>query len=607
MWTLTSNARSVCQSTGRDYGGFTCVEIPDITHVIPQPPVNLVPAPFLPPPPPPLPPNLPDLPSLPPNIAHPPIQAPKPELALPNEDDVLRRAMPGFDAKGARANIKTLEEMSAWQLKIAQNMSQINSEFYRQVSEDLAKKDLSFDQVSKFQLPAPDQSSLSLFVPKSPSNGDLKGLVDQALGPRGPLNWDKGPDNDIMTGFLKRVEGVERAAFDSYMRDQNQITQQLFKENLSTMVKSLGSANFKELANQKVEVHGEFARSESENDLNNEILETRGPLVGAKRPTTPKLQPIYDRIVSSRATSPQARTAQALGLGAVTAADDAYRRGDNETGDTLGKFAAALADIGVGFIPVVGEARDIYEVLTGKNLLTGELLTDVERGLALAGVISFGVVSGASRIMKAAKKLGANADELSRAAKEAKTILKQVDEMGVERTSALKTLRRSVGWNGTRTAKEVLNDINESIILRTKAMGIKLTNVKLGMADDLNRAARERFGADHSASYLVGSRYIAGLVDYEHTLVRVFSSEKDNLVGGWLVDPRVIEGLSPMEIKGVLNLSYIPDRIVPVIVPRGTAVHISIAEKTASDHIAGAIQVEVENFKLLRFGEPQNL
>ncbi|MCE5300509.1 MAG: pre-toxin TG domain-containing protein [Spirochaetia bacterium] len=47
-----------------------------------------------------------------------------------------------------------------------------------------------------------------------------------------------------------------------------------------------------------------------------------------------------------------------------------------------------LSRVGVGFIPVAGDALDLYEILTGKDAFTGEQLTGFQRTISCMGVLA---------------------------------------------------------------------------------------------------------------------------------------------------------------------------------------------------------------------------
>ena len=52
--------------------------------------------------------------------------------------------------------------------------------------------------------------------------------------------------------------------------------------------------------------------------------------------------------------------------------------------DTVYNVTNSILDMAVSCIPVVGDIRDVVEVLTGVNMMTGEELSLLERGVTLA-------------------------------------------------------------------------------------------------------------------------------------------------------------------------------------------------------------------------------
>ena len=61
----------------------------------------------------------------------------------------------------------------------------------------------------------------------------------------------------------------------------------------------------------------------------------------------------------------------------------------------LGKGVGTLADIGIGFIPIVGDVYDVLCAIVGRAILTWQQLDVYERLLCLVGVIPIPFVSGA--------------------------------------------------------------------------------------------------------------------------------------------------------------------------------------------------------------------
>lgn len=73
-----------------------------------------------------------------------------------------------------------------------------------------------------------------------------------------------------------------------------------------------------------------------------------------------------------------------------------------------------FVDVALGFVPIASAGKDVYELISGKNLVTGESLSSQERVFAAVGVLSlgnFGLIKGAAKItsgvLKVAKNQGA--------------------------------------------------------------------------------------------------------------------------------------------------------------------------------------------------------
>ena len=61
-----------------------------------------------------------------------------------------------------------------------------------------------------------------------------------------------------------------------------------------------------------------------------------------------------------------------------------------EKAQTFLALSNELLDAGIGLIPVVGSAKDMYEAVTGISVITGKTLDSTERTLAMVGVLSLG-------------------------------------------------------------------------------------------------------------------------------------------------------------------------------------------------------------------------
>lgn len=140
-------------------------------------------------------------------------------------------------------------------------------------------------------------------------------------------------------------------------------------------------------------------------EIPNEASELRENVANARK-----------RLDSIQASTHTARTAQRLGLTVLDEADWSITENDLETAQRLLSVGIALIDIAIGLSPI-GLGKDAYEACTGKHLLTGAPLSDSDRWLALAGIVTAGFagaltmgIRGINRVVEAggaAKKFSA--------------------------------------------------------------------------------------------------------------------------------------------------------------------------------------------------------
>lgn len=91
-------------------------------------------------------------------------------------------------------------------------------------------------------------------------------------------------------------------------------------------------------------------------------------------------------------------------------ADEARADGDLETASWLEGVGPLVADIGLGFIPVVGPSKDLVEAVSGKSILTGQEIGTTGRAFAALGVITAGVFPAAQKGINALTKAARHAD-----------------------------------------------------------------------------------------------------------------------------------------------------------------------------------------------------
>lgn len=84
-----------------------------------------------------------------------------------------------------------------------------------------------------------------------------------------------------------------------------------------------------------------------------------------------------------------------------TAAHRAFYGGDVVTGAQLMQFAMVVLDVATSLTPGVSWGRDIYEAVTGLNLISGEELSVTERTIAVLGAVTGGVAGEGPKIIRA--------------------------------------------------------------------------------------------------------------------------------------------------------------------------------------------------------------
>ncbi|MFZ9596003.1 MAG: pre-toxin TG domain-containing protein [Bdellovibrionia bacterium] len=109
-----------------------------------------------------------------------------------------------------------------------------------------------------------------------------------------------------------------------------------------------------------------------------------------------------------------AKEALGLSLHELTSAAKALTRPSDlesiahslEYADMAREIALTLVDVGTSVAPGVSTARDAYELITGKNLITGNELSDFDRTLAGVNLASLGVGNFTCGTLKVAEKIG---------------------------------------------------------------------------------------------------------------------------------------------------------------------------------------------------------
>jgi hypothetical protein len=94
--------------------------------------------------------------------------------------------------------------------------------------------------------------------------------------------------------------------------------------------------------------------------------------------------------------------------------EEEFEGGDKDFASDLLSLSESLLDVGLGIAPGSSLVKDSYELIFGTNMVTGEELSELDRGIALVGVgvgvVSFGSAGGVATTLLRSKKLAKLAD-----------------------------------------------------------------------------------------------------------------------------------------------------------------------------------------------------
>lgn len=122
--------------------------------------------------------------------------------------------------------------------------------------------------------------------------------------------------------------------------------------------------------------------------------------------------------------------------------DQALYEGKVEEGEKSLDLALEVADLTLSSIPVVSWGKDLYESVTGKNLLTGEELDKWDHAAAILGAVTLGVGSKLGKVddvLRIANKVSGNKlDDVG-------NIFKSAEKLGIDESSDLQRVLGSRG------------------------------------------------------------------------------------------------------------------------------------------------------------------
>lgn len=116
------------------------------------------------------------------------------------------------------------------------------------------------------------------------------------------------------------------------------------------------------------------------------------------------LRELQQKLNEAKPSTPQGQIAQYIGNYAVAEADRASEAGDGVGFEVWYQIGVTMADVALGFVPVVGTAKDLWEAMTGQSILTGEALAPTERWLAAISAASLGAAGLITKTIKGGVK-----------------------------------------------------------------------------------------------------------------------------------------------------------------------------------------------------------
>ncbi len=243
--------------------------------------------------------------------------------------------------------------------------------------------------------------------------------------------------------------------------------------------------------------------------------------------------------------------------------------------------------IGVSFTPV-GKFVDFCELVTGRSFCkpAGEELTTADRALAGLGIfIGSGVVLrnlAKTSIIRESKVIAHFAEIFAEAAGKMKESFGHSAET-IEAIGA-KVIRIFGGHKSLTPAES--RALTEKIQREFRRDYLNVVPI----ASDLENLRLHTLYKNADIAWLRNSTILKGTSREQKKYVRVYSSKLDNLERWWMTEESLLIGRSPEEIKKVLAIEYVPDRIVKVTVPPNTEILIGKIGKNKNGGMEGAVQ-----------------
>jgi hypothetical protein len=509
----------------------------------------------------------------------------------------IRTAVPNLPVR----DIKSFDDLKAAQTAVVPELSKIADEYFTQYLKQAGSSLTDLRDKGQLTMPSFERSVLAIGKPTFLSHGDVLTKVNEILAGKGKpgINLGNTTHCDAMTEVYAQLKRWEVSVFEPYVTDQTRFNQRLANATFEATSQGLRNIRPASMESQQV-VTGPSAPTHAEDPSTRNY----------PRPQNPDLKLIDAKLRSAEASAPQVRWARTAGFMSIRAADIAYSEKNLEAFKFFRDTATTMADIALGFVPIVGSGKDLYEAVVGRSLLTNEELGTDARALALLGVVTAGLAPSAFKAGRYISKIAGNSEVVEKVAARAGKIYDALRTSGLEVAESTPALRRFIKASPDADAAKVINNIKGEILDRADALNLKLGERRLRFAEDVNiKEAEGR--VNWLPSHNEGSLAVEATTGKTSSdFVRVFSKQLENQERPYIVHKSTIQGLTAEQVARRLNLiDYVPDRIVDVELTKGARIRISEIAKLTPDNEAGHIQVilldELKDY--MKFTNPREL
>lgn len=114
---------------------------------------------------------------------------------------------------------------------------------------------------------------------------------------------------------------------------------------------------------------------------------------------------LYKHLYKIQPQTGKRKTARELGLAAVEEADTSYAQGNPQEGHFYSELAEGFLDLAIGLDPATGMARSTFELIIGRNFVTGQKLSNWEYGFAALNIVTLGSEGSIAAGLKGLSKI----------------------------------------------------------------------------------------------------------------------------------------------------------------------------------------------------------